>query len=293
MKDKVFRLGVAEGEIEVTVDAPVGPQVGRVVFLPPFGMSAERMFPAAYLLTINGFEVFRVDAREHSGEGSGTIETFKLSGLTDDLSAVLGVAADSIVVAVSLSARSVMRALRGRRDVRAGVLLTPVVNVRSTLNEVFGYDLFRMFYDGKDVPRLVRVLGHDVETNFVLDCIKSGMVGVDDAVTDLADWSARLTFVAGDADPWVQIGEVREAAARSAARGLEVEVVSVEAASHQLYRNPVLAMMYLQTATRECLRIMGHDPNRAVCPPFSEIVAAVEGATKRERKPREQRRPVA
>jgi hypothetical protein len=186
-----------------------------------------------------------------------------------------------------------MRALRGRRDVRAGVLLTPVVNVRSTLNEVFGYDLFRMFYDGKDVPRLVRVLGHDVETNFVLDCIKSGMVGVDDAVTDLADWSARLTFVAGDADPWVQIGEVREAAARSAARGLEVEVVSVEAASHQLYRNPVLAMMYLQTATRECLRIMGHDPNRAVCPPFSEIVAAVEGATKRERKPREQRRPVA
>src|SRR5205085_628960 len=45
--------------------------------------------------------------------------------------------------------------------------------------------------------------------------------------------------------------------------------------SHQLYRNPVLAMKFIQIMTSECLRLAGDDADAAVLPPFSEIVAAV------------------
>jgi pimeloyl-ACP methyl ester carboxylesterase len=274
MNDATMRLPAGDGELALTVDEPLGPCAGDVVLVPPFGMSAERMFPAAYLLTLNGFRVLRFDPRDHPGESTGNIETFRLSRLAEDTRVVLGEAGGALVVAISLSARGVVRALVDRDDVRAAVLLTPVVSVRYTLHQVFGYDLFERLYDGQGLPPLVRVLGYDVQTEFVRDCMEAGMEDVRDALSDLHRVRAPVTFVAGDADPWVHIGDV-QAVAGAAARG-QVNTRVVQAASHQLYRNPVLAMMYLQEAARECLRAVGGDPASVRVPPFAELVSALE-----------------
>jgi hypothetical protein len=51
--------------------------------------------------------------------------------------------------------------------------------------------------------------------------------------------------------------------------------VTVPAASHQLYRNPALAMTFLELATRRCLAIGGRDPDAVGVPPFAEIVQAL------------------
>jgi pimeloyl-ACP methyl ester carboxylesterase len=280
MNDQEIRLtNVEDGEVVVTVDRPTGEPVGSIVLVPPFGMSAERMFPAAYLLTLNGFEVYRFDPRYHPGRSTGSIETFKLSGLPADVAAILDLVPGAVVVGISLSARAVIRALAGRTDWGAAVLLTPVVNVRFTLEQVFGYDLFARIYGGEGLPPRVRVFGYDVDTSFIQDCIEHRMVDVRDASIDLGECRRPFVLVAGDADPWVKLEEVRRLANEARERGRTVELVSVQAASHQLYRNPVLAMTYFQTATRECMRLVGRDPQRTICPPFSEIITAVEDAT--------------
>jgi pimeloyl-ACP methyl ester carboxylesterase len=279
MNDQELRLTeVQGGEVVVTVDRPRGEGMGRVVLVPPFGMSAERMFAAAYLLAVNGFEVYRFDPRYHPGRSTGSIETFKLSGLPADVGAVLDVAPDAVVVAISLSARAVLRALASRDDWRAAVLLTPVVDVRFTLEQVFGYDLFARIQTEDGLPPRVRVFGYPVETSFVQDCIDHRMVDVQDASADLARCHGPFALVAGDADPWVNIDDIRKVASEGRERGRSVDVVTIQAASHQLYRNPVLAMTYLQTATSECLRLIGGDPERTIRPPFSQVVTAIEDA---------------
>jgi pimeloyl-ACP methyl ester carboxylesterase len=283
MNDERIRLEVDGGEVVLTIDAPEREEIGHVVLVPPFGMSAQRLFPAAYLLASNGLRVFRFDPRDHPGDSTGTIETFKMSGLVRDLSAVLDHTRGGIVMAISLSARSVLRALAGRSDVPAAVLLTPVVNVRYTLTQVFGYDLFQRIYAGEGLPPRLRVVGYDVSTEFVQDCIDSGLVGVDDAARDVAASAARTIFIAGDADPWVAIDDVRQVVRHAGEHGARAELAIIQAASHQLYRNPVLAMSYLQTATSECLRVAGADPAAAVFPPFAQIVAAVEDVAERRR----------
>jgi len=279
MNDEEIRLSSGDGgEIFVAVDRPVGTPVGRVILVPPFGMGGERMFPVSYLLTLNGFEVFRFDPRCSPGRSSGVIAEFTLSGLNDDLSTVFSHVPNALVVAISLSARSVLRTLAEREDWRAAVLMTPVVNARYTLHQVFGFDIFGRKMAGELGPD-IRVLGLDMKTSFLDNCMSHGLMDAAGATSDLTKCRHPIALVAGDADPWVKIDEVREAASAAQAAGRSVEVVSVQAASHQLYRNPVLALTYFQAATRECLRLIGKDPASAVSAPFSQIIAAVEDTT--------------
>lgn len=274
MNDRQQRLQVGDSEIALTVDAPLGSKRGRVVLIPPFGMNAERLFPAAYLLAMNGFEVYRIDPRDHPGESSGNTDTFRLSRLTEDIVATLDAAQGDMLVSISLSARCALRALRQRRDFRAAVLVTPVVNVRYTLHQVLEDDWFERIY--REPVSHMRVLGYQVETAFFADCRIHRLFDLTDTCEDVADCEAQLTFIAGSEDPWVAIDEVQQVAQEALHHNRSVKLMSIQAASHQLYRNPVLAMQYLQIATQECLRISGYDPEQAIFPPFSEIIAVLE-----------------
>ena len=275
MNDETIQLNVEGGEtINVVIDQAAGKRCGRVVLVPPFGMSGERMFAAAYILTMNGFDVLRCDPRDQPGESSGSTETFRLSRLTKDISAVLTLAPDGILAAMSLSGRGALRALRNSRDMRGAVLVTPVVNVRRTLFEVLGDDWFeRIAYD--NTPR-VRVLGHFVSTDFIHDCQKHNFINTEDSVADVLAGHAEVTLIAGEDDPWVSLDDVRALEARTNDKHKRTRVITVGSASHQLYRNPVLAMTFMQIMTSECLRLAGVAGDTAVFPLFSEIVAAIE-----------------
>lgn len=285
MKDEQFMVPIPDGgELAVIVDRPQGAPVGRVILVPPFGMNSERMFPVSYLLVQNGFEVFRFDPRSApGGHSSGQMVDYTMSGLVDDIHAMIDRVPDAILVAISLSARSVTRALAHRDDWRAAVLLTPVVNSHFTVDQAIGWSVFAVRIAGEALPPDLRILGVPIRSTCIDDILQHDLHDVPHAIADLSRCARPVTLIAGDADPWVKIDEVRATVDGARRAGRPVTLVTVEAASHQLYRNPVLALKYFQTAAQECLRVVGRSAERAVGAPFSEIVSAAESVRLRER----------
>lgn len=276
MNDEEILLSVDGEKIVVIVDRPRGESIATVLMVPPFGMSAERLFATAYLMHLNGFTVYRFDPRNHPGRSSGTIESFRLSGLAADVEAVLELCPGALVMGISLSSRAVLRALAGRDDWQAAVLVTPVVDVQFTLREVMGVDLVQIVQDDEPFPDRNLVLGYEVDKVFVNDSINSDLIATKSTIADLSMCRSPLVLVAGTEDPWVAIEDVRAVAAEARNMGAAVELVTIPAATHQLYRNPVLATAYFNCAVRHCLRFAGGDPNSLVQPSFAEIIAAAE-----------------
>jgi pimeloyl-ACP methyl ester carboxylesterase len=262
----------------VTVDHPAGEVAGTILIVPPFGMSAERLFATAYLMTMNGLKVYRFDPRNHPGRSTGSIEAFRLSELATDMGAVLDLCPGALVLGISLSSRAVMRALAGRDDWRAAVLITPVVDLQYTLSEVMGVDLVGIVRSGEDYPERNLVLGYEVDKVFVNDGIEHSLVDPSDTVADVLRCRGPMVFIAGTDDPWVRMEDVRSVAAQAARAGQAIELITIQAATHQLYRNPVLATAYFNCAVSQCLRVIGRDPDTIIEPSFSQIIAAAEAA---------------
>jgi pimeloyl-ACP methyl ester carboxylesterase len=139
-----------------------------------------------------------------------------------------------------------------------------------------GVDLGRIVRDGEEFPERNLVLGYEVDKVFVNDSIEHDLVEPSDTVADLLRCRRPVIFIAGTDDPWVKMEDVRSVASQAASAGRSVEVISIQAATHQLYRNPVLATAYFNRAVRECLRAIGRDPDSIVEPSFAQIIAAAE-----------------
>ena len=277
MDDTTLSLAIADGHLHITIDEPEQAPLGTVILAPPYAMSARDMYTPAFALVGNGWRVVRFDGRDHIGSGSGKIVDYRLSTAVADIARVLDEFPDAILVTLSLSARPALRALRGAADVRAAILVTPVVNVRSTLIEVIGRDLLE---EAPDLPPGLTVLGQWVGRQFIDDCISEGFDGVMDASEDLETITAPIAFVAGDADPWVDIDDVRSVAKAAAAAGKEVDLVTVRAATHELNRHPAIAMRYVRAIVEECARLAGEDPSRAYVPTFAEVIESFGARTR-------------
>jgi pimeloyl-ACP methyl ester carboxylesterase len=276
MNDEEITLTIGSDKLVVTVDHPAGEECGTILIVPPFGMSAERLFATAYLMTMNGLKVYRFDPRNHPGRSTGSIEAFRLSELAIDIGAVLDLCPGAVVLGISLSSRAVMRALALRDDWRAVVLITPVVDLQYTLGEVMGVDLVRIVRNGEEFPDRNLVLGYEVDKVFVNDSIEHSLVEPSDTVADVFRCRHPMVFIAGTDDPWVRMEDVRSVASQAARAGHAVEVIAIQAATHQLYRNPVLATAYFNCAVRQCLRVAGRDPDTIIEPSFAQIIAAAE-----------------
>jgi len=270
-------LTVGDGEISVTFDEPDRHAASHrpVVLVPPFGMSAERLLPVSYLLTTNGFNVIRFDPRNHPGESTGTMFSFCMSRLVEDIGRIVDDAGGGIIVGMSLGARSVLRVLATTSNVDGAVLLTPVVNTQHTVQQVTGRDWFKQIVDVDDSVT-AHVLGYEIGPTMIHDCIDIGFVDVEDSIVDVIASTASITFIAGDADPWVAVDDVRSVARAGALEGRDVDVVTVPTASHHLYRNPVLAMTFFRLATERCMKMAGLDPAHICVPLFSDVVRTVE-----------------
>ena len=250
-----------------------GAAPATVLLVPPFAMSADSMFAASCVLVRNGLRVLRLEPRNAPDGGNESLRGFRLSRLQEDIEAVLAEQSPSALVAVSLAGRAALRAIAGPgTGVRAAALITPVVDVAHTLGQVMGEDLFdRITWDRE--TRCLTVLGHHVDLEFVHDCRLHGLHDLAGTERDIAAGTAELALVAGTDDPWVEVRQVRDLvlAARSG-----VELVEIPAASHQLYRNPVLAMRFFVAAADHLTRVLTGSSTPAVAPPFAEIVAQLE-----------------
>lgn len=281
MNDEYKCIQVGGDQLVVTIDRPAGASLGNVIIVPPFGMSADRIFPTAYFFVRNDFTVYRFDPRNHPGRSSGTIGHFTLSGLCEDVLSIMQLVPNSILVGISLSSRAVIRAMTLCDRWTSAVLITPVLNVRGTLRSVFGDDLFtRAEGDLSLYPTTNEILGYEVDMSFVLDCKTAAMEGLPDALADLVKCKNPITLISGTDDPWVCHSEVSATAAKARTKGADVRCRSVPAATHQLYRNPVLAMSYFHSAVTECLQLAGVTGKETQSPSFSEIIDAVSNLSR-------------
>jgi hypothetical protein len=286
MQDDVRRLAQDDGTVTLTVDEPDpagcfpegGPR-GSVVMLAPYGMNAESLFAPSYVLARNGLRVFRLEPRNSPDGTTGAVLGYRLSRVTADVRRALEHTRADAVMAMSLSAPAVLRALPDAPWVRAVALVVPVVAVRSTVRQVCGVDWFERVGWDRD-SRVVHVLGHDIELEFVHDCIAQGFVDRADCVADVTRAPAPVDVVAAGHDAWVDPADVRAVTVASGA-----DLVEIPAAGHLLYRNPVVALQFFRAAAERLLRRLDPGAPPVRVPTFAEIVDALE-RTRRAGEPR-------
>jgi pimeloyl-ACP methyl ester carboxylesterase len=265
---------VGQGHICLTETEAVVPRQGTVLLVPPFAMTARSMFPVALTLSANGFESVCVDGRDSLGKGSGKTFNFRMTTLAADVKRAVEVMQDRrtggaplIVVGLSLAARAVVRVGCGRAC-DGMILMTPVLHLRSTLTQVLGQDLFAV--PDSELPASLRVLGQEVGREFIRDARDHDFVGLETCQAELRRIDTPLAMICGDEDPWVAIEEVRA----SVALLRPTPTLSVlRAASHELNRNPRVAMTYIEHLTAQCLAMVGREPSELIMPSFSEVIA--------------------
>lgn len=254
MYDEIIEVTGEDGSrIVCTIDSPSpGESRGTVVLTPVFGATAHSMFIFAHALTTNGFRVVRMDFRDHVGLSDGEIIKATMTKQVEDIETVLRRFDDAILVSMSLSARAAFRALNRGSRVRSAVFVTPVVDTAYTLAAALDADYLNMDYD--DIAPTVEVFSHDVERYFVKNCHEAEFVTTADTIKDLASVTTPMSFVVGDADPWVlpeHISETIQALGWGHDR-----LAVIEAASHKLNRNPVVVRRYI---TALLGRIFAHE----------------------------------
>lgn len=274
IKKDILNIKVRDQKIVVAVDEPQCEKIlGDIIVTPPFGVTAKRMFSLSYFLTQNGFRVYRPDFRCHLGSSSGEITDARLSTQVDDILAVIKETNCSLVVALSLSTRAALRARRLCQKPISLVLVTPVVSIRSTLEAASGEDIFEGVINGR--IRGTDILGNYVKNDFVKDCINSGFETWEDTLEDIISSDGHTTFIAGDRDPWVSFEMVQKVVQESLKTGVYIHLISMQAASHKINRNPAVANAYFEATTRDCLRIVGSNTTSVKIPDFKDIIKAI------------------
>lgn len=273
MKETQITARVGHGHISLLETRAEGTSYGTVLVVPPFAMHARSLFAVALALSQSGFRVLRLDGRDSLGKGSGSIFDFKMTTWQADLEHALEVAARGepaegpvIVAGFSLAARPIVRALTGR-SCGGMVLVTPVFHLRSTLAAVIGEDLFATADD--ELPESLRVLGQPVGRDFIRDARAHRFDDLATTLDELSHVHTPAVLICGDEDPWAVVDDVR---AGAAAMRTGVKVITLEASSHELNRNPRVAMNYVAELTLQCLTLAGQPASRARVPGFAEVI---------------------
>lgn len=256
----------------LTIDEPRSSFcLGGIILTPAFGVAAKRIFPLSYFLTLNGFRVFRIDFRNHVGLSSGEIIDAKISTQVEDILAAVHSLDCHFIVSLSLSVRAAIRACALITKPIKAVFIVPVVDVRYTLKGANGgTDLFEVYYT-KPNQEGADVLGYYVKRELIKDCLEFNLDSWRDTAKDIALFKGPASFIAGNQDPWVNFEHVKKAAQNYQK---DINIISVEAASHKIDRNPKVALTYFEYATRECLRLVGRKTDYIITPSFREIIKA-------------------
>jgi alpha-beta hydrolase superfamily lysophospholipase len=272
------------GVLAAVVDEADSETRGRVVLAPALGMTTHELYMPTHVLNRNGFKVVRFDPRHHVGRSSGEMSEFRLSSLAEDLRVIIEWAKPDLLVAFSLAARAALRVISDGTVAHA-VLVTPVVDVASSTVAVTGVDYFDMPL--ARMPESVELLGLSMSREFVSDAREHGY---DDLGGSKADGSAvrsSLSLVTGAHDPWVSHDDVRLVAESAAGAGVPTALVTVPAATHELYRHPVLAMRYFKAMTGACLRTLSGVSTAAgvSIPTLADVIQSVAVMRSRSKAP--------
>lgn len=275
MYDSLVELENVFGKtVRVTVDEPGQPDPrGIVILAPPFGATAHSMFPFAYAMTMNGYRVARLDFTDHVGLSDGEIIDAAMSTKLVDLRLALDAFPGAVIVAVSLSSRIALRALAEPTNSVGAVLITPVVDVRYTLERALDGDFFGM--EPEELPHTLRVFEHPIAGSFVTRSRAAGFFDLTDGARDLSKVGVPCRLIAGDNDPWVSIDSLGEA--MQGVDRCQVQLETVPAGTHKLNRNPAVARVYIDTMLTLLFRLQGRGGGPDV-PSIDQMIHAMSAA---------------
>ena len=247
------RLDVGDG-YAVAIRRGRGGQYGRIMIVPPFGVPASALSFMADQLVPHGYEVILLDPRNSIGDGSGDISQFRMSDVIEDCHAALDRYLPDTVVAVSLGARAIARALAMRKTSPRAVLLLPVVDMAATLQEVIGEDWFSPAGLERPIPDVVPVLGFDmVSKRFRPDAEGLGILTADSMALDLEAIAAPVTLMPGTRDPWIDHGTATKVFHDAGRRNNRLHMRSLPCDHHELHKHPVMALRMIQACIAEVL----------------------------------------
>lgn len=235
MRDFVTRLLPAHEGAVVTVAAECTNEVGQrialshdhprkplppgsptVIVSPGFGETQRDYVALAYWLCLNGFHVLRYDHTCHVGNSDGPMERTTLSGMQQDLRAVVDLAERLLpasplaVIAHNLSGRVALKAAASEPRIKLLVLLAGVVDVQATLQDVHHEDLIAGYHAGARLGH-TNLLGFTVDADRWLgDAISHGLAGFRETIENAELIQTPVIFLAAERDPWVRLNQLKE-----------------------------------------------------------------------------------
>ena len=228
------------------------------------GRRMDHLSPLATYLAWAGFTVYRFDPLDHVGLSDGTMTDFTMSSVLTSLNAVAdwmvekrGVARFGLL-AMSLMARVAVQLVAERRDVQYLITAVGVVNLRRTLEVVWGADLVATPRDR--VPAYAEFERHYIRCQaFGADGDANDWWSLEGTVAALRRASCPIVCIASVDDRWVDIAELREAFRRG--DGGPRQILEFEESTHDIGRNAAIARLFLQRTTANAMRLSGLDPS--------------------------------
>ncbi len=246
IKSLPVELSNGQGDqIRAYYDAPLSslPADSPVVIIAPgYGETKREYVTLAYYLASNGFHVLRYDHTNHVGESDGNHLHTTLSGMQQDIEAVVNYVSDRWpqsqrgLVATSLSARVAIKTMAQKKLVELLVLITPIVDVQQTLLSVHQEDLVGNHQKGI-TKGVTNVLGFNVELDHWLeDACDNQYADLDTTIQDISGIQSSVVMVSAEHDVWVA-GESTHAVAKACSDCLQQWFV-IPGGLHRVLENP-------------------------------------------------------
>ena len=196
-------VGYVDHQEHAQAQAPV------VVLAPGYGETKREYITLAYYLASNGFNVLRYDHTDHVGESDGDHEQTSLSKMKQDMDTMLDFAKQNwshsqvALVATSLAGRVALKVLSKDRQVDQLILISGIVDVRTTLTAVHQEDLIGDYLDGTG-RGVTNVLGFNVDGNtFLKDTVEGQYSELAMTIEDARNLTSPVVWFSAEQDAWV------------------------------------------------------------------------------------------
>ena len=250
MTSRSFHIEAPDGRrIAVWRDAPENPCRGPVVICGGFARRMSSMSSVAAYALNNGAVVYRFDSLDHIGLSDGVIADFSLTSMQESLDATLALVAELeerrpiSLIATSLAAAPGIRSAVDNPHVAALACLVGVVDVRRTLERVFGVDYYAWEYE--QLPQNVRFERYDIDPHKLwLEHRHARWADFSQVKAALSQLTIPIVNLVASEDQWLTMDEVSEAFA--APGGGQRDIVELPYGGHELARNPVAVRLALR-----------------------------------------------
>ncbi|MGH7233247.1 MAG: PilZ domain-containing protein [Nitrospiraceae bacterium] len=237
---------------------PLSPGSPLAVLAPGFGETKKDYISLAYYFACNGFRVLRYDHTCHIGDSEGDILQTTLSGMNEDLGAILDYAdrlwpaSPILVAATGLTGRVALKALTRSRRVTLLVLLGGVVDVQSTLRTVHEEDLISSHLQG--IRRgISNLLGFTVDADrWLADAARHEYADLQTTLRDAEQFKTPVVFFSSEHDTWVDQASLKKV--KASLREYAIDWYLMSDALHNIHIRPDHARTLLYERMVGCCR---------------------------------------